>query len=77
MWAAAVKTWRKCTDDEFSNSLGTRKDTIIGDANPKFQMHFATAREAFNIAMAAIEGHSGNPHMFRDHKLRPIMSDVA
>lgn len=43
----------------------------------KFQVHFATAREAFNIAMAAIEGHSGDPHGFRDHKLRPIMSDVA
>lgn len=39
----------------------------------KFDVHFATAREAFNIAMAAIEGRSGGPNDFRDHKLKPIM----
>lgn len=40
------------------------------------QIHFATAREAFNIAMAAIEGLRGGPNEFRDHKLRPIMQSV-
>lgn len=39
----------------------------------KYKIHFATAREAFNIAAAAIEGHGGDPHAFRDHQLRAIM----
>ncbi|MFN0111080.1 MAG: hypothetical protein ACKVZH_19640 [Blastocatellia bacterium] len=41
----------------------------------EFKIHFATAREAFNIAWAAVDGHSGNPHQFRDYKLRPIMDN--
>lgn len=41
----------------------------------EFNIHFATAREAFNIAWAAVDGYSGNPHQFRDYKLRTIMED--
>ncbi len=44
-----------------------------GSASGKFEIHFATAREAFNIAMAAIEGKRGTPNEYRDHKLTPIM----
>src|SRR5262249_22576719 len=40
----------------------------------QFKVHFATAREAFNIAMAAVHGWHGDPHDFRDFLLRPIMS---
>jgi hypothetical protein len=36
-------------------------------------LHFATAREAFNIVSAAIDGHEGNPGAFRDYRLKPIM----
>jgi hypothetical protein len=39
-----------------------------------FKIHFATAREAFNIAMAAANGESGEPGMFRDYLLSPIMA---
>jgi hypothetical protein len=39
----------------------------------KFDIHFATAREAFNIAIAAIEGLRGAPREYRDHRLKPIM----
>ena len=38
-------------------------------------VHFASAREAFNIAMAAVEGMSGNPHQYRDHHLLSIMDE--
>jgi hypothetical protein len=38
-----------------------------------FKIHFATAREAFNIAMAAASGESGEPGTFRDYLLSPIM----
>lgn len=40
----------------------------------KHKIHFATAREAFNIVCAAIDGNSGDPNNFRDHVLRPIMN---
>jgi hypothetical protein len=39
----------------------------------RYRIHFASAREAFNIAAAAVDGHSGDPHQFRDYKLRTIM----
>lgn len=34
-------------------------------------LHYVSAREMFNIAMAAMEGRSGNPCAFRDHVLSP------
>jgi hypothetical protein len=30
-----------------------------------------TAREMFNIALAAMHGHSGNPAAYRDYSLPP------
>ena len=39
----------------------------------EFKIHFATAREAFNIAMAAAHGKSGEPGEYRDYLLSPIM----
>jgi hypothetical protein len=34
-------------------------------------LHYVTAREMFNIAMAAMEGKSGNPAEYRDYVLSP------
>lgn len=42
------------------------------DRDGGFKIHFVTAREAFNITMAAVDGHSGNPHLYRDYRLRLI-----
>jgi len=39
-----------------------------------FTIHFASAREAFNMVMAAVDGHSGSPHNYRDYKLHQIMT---
>lgn len=39
------------------------------------KLHFATAREAFNIARAGMDGKSGDPNAFRDHLLTPIMAE--
>ncbi len=39
----------------------------------EFKIHFATAREAYNIAMAAVDGHKGEPGIYRDYQLRQIM----
>jgi hypothetical protein len=38
----------------------------------RFKIHFATAREVFNIAMAAVDGHASDPSAYRDYRLRPI-----
>lgn len=45
-----------------------------GERSGEYSIHFATAREAFNIAIAATEGKDGDPHLYRDHELRPIMA---
>ena len=45
-----------------------------GEESGEFKVHFATAREAFNIAMAAVNGRDGDPHQFRDFLLQPIMT---
>jgi hypothetical protein len=43
------------------------------DRSGEYKVHFATAREAFNIAMAAVDGCSGEPGLYRDYLLRPLM----
>jgi hypothetical protein len=45
----------------------------LANQNERFTVHFATAREAFNIVMAAVDGQSGDPGLYRDYCLRPIM----
>jgi hypothetical protein len=42
------------------------------DRGGQFKIHFATAREAFNIAMAAVDGRDGDPSAYRDYRLVPI-----
>jgi hypothetical protein len=34
-------------------------------------LHYVSAREMFNIAMAAMEGREGDPAAYRDHVLKP------
>jgi hypothetical protein len=36
-----------------------------------FVLHYVTAREMFNIALAGMQGWSGNPDTYRDHVLAP------
>lgn len=40
-----------------------------------FKVHFASAREMFNIALAAIDGKRGSPNDHRDYRLTPIMQN--
>jgi hypothetical protein len=37
----------------------------------RYVLHYVTAREMYNIAIAAMEGKSGNPARYRDHALPP------
>jgi hypothetical protein len=40
-----------------------------------FKIHFVCAREAFNMVMAAVDGKTGDPHQFRDYRLKQIMRE--
>jgi hypothetical protein len=45
----------------------------LSEKTQEFSVHFASAREAFNMVMAAVDGHSGSPGRYRDYRLRQIM----
>jgi hypothetical protein len=47
----------------------------LGDRTGEFKIHFASAREAFNMVMAAVDGHCGEPGQYRDYRLRQIMKE--
>lgn len=44
-----------------------------GERTGAYKVHFASAREATNMVFAAIDGKRGNPHDFRDYRLKSIM----
>src|SRR5262249_2406688 len=37
----------------------------------RWSLHYVTAREMYNIAIAAMEGHAGDPCAYRDHAIAP------
>jgi hypothetical protein len=42
----------------------------------KYVLHYVTAREAFNVAMAAVDGYSGDPTAYLDYVVRPYVSSA-
>jgi hypothetical protein len=40
----------------------------------KYVLHYVTAREAYNIAMAAVDGRSGNPANYLDYVVPPYVA---
>lgn len=50
-------------------------ETILefGEKSGQYRLHFVTAREAFNIVMAAVDGHKGDPGLFRDYLMYRVM----
>ena len=47
-----------------------------GERTGDYTVHFASAREAFNMVSAAIDGKEGTPSEFRNYRLRAIMNDA-
>jgi hypothetical protein len=45
-----------------------------GAGRGNFDIYFASAREAFNMTAAAIDGRPGRPGEYRDYRLRAIMN---
>jgi len=46
-----------------------------GEKSGDYKIHFASAREAFNMVSAAIDGKRGTPNEFRDYRLKAIMNE--
>lgn len=46
---------------------------LIGRYNDgvRWRLHYVTAREMYNIAIAAMAGEAGDPHAFRNYRLAP------
>ena len=65
------------------------RDAMIGDemkmfmsevleqsaATGRFKIHFASAREVFNMVWAALAGEEGDPGLYRDYYLRQILKE--
>lgn len=49
----------------------------LAERTREFKLHFASAREAFNMVMAAVDGREGNPGSYRDYKLLQIMKTTS
>lgn len=45
----------------------------FGEKTNHFKVHFASAREAFNMVLAASDGLRGEPGQYRNYRLRQIM----
>lgn len=64
---------------DMAPTIGEPMRRFLGEAmeyaarTGEFKLHYATAREAYNIAMAAVDGHQGSPGQYRDYRLRQIM----
>jgi hypothetical protein len=70
-------------DHDQSASIGEEAQRFFGEIiengekTGKYKVYFASAREAFNMVSAAIEGKKGNPGEFRDYRLKAIMNETA
>lgn len=47
----------------------------LGEATGRFKIHFASAREVFNMVLAALAGEDGDPGRYRDYYLRQILKE--
>ena len=52
------------------------RDLLLAASESNYKVHFVTAREMFNIILAACEGRNGDPGQYRDHQLEPIDSGL-
>ena len=48
-----------------------------GAAKGRFKVHFASAREVFNMLLAALAGEEGDPGRYRDYYLREIAKESS
>lgn len=70
-------------DHDFSACIGETARRFFseivetGERSGEYKVHFASAREAFNMVSAAIDGAAGDPNDYRDYRLQAIMNENA
>ena len=64
-----------CIGDEAARFFGEIIEA--GEKSSDYKVYFASAREAFNMVAAAIDGKRGSPGEFRDYRLKSIMSETT
>lgn len=68
-------------DYDQDSSIGDRAQKFFseiienGEKTGDYKVHFATAREAFNMILAAVDGREGTPNDFRNYRLKTIMNE--
>ena len=69
-------------DRDQKNSIGTEAARFFsevienGEKNNQYKVYFASAREAFNMVSAAMDGKKGSPGKFRNYRLKTIMDEA-
>ncbi len=69
-------------DQDQENSIGAKAERFFseviehGEKTNQYKVYFASAREAFNMVLAAMDGKIGSPGKFRDYHLKTIMSET-
>lgn len=58
------------------DELLTALETNYNDGG-RYVLHYVTARQAYNIAMAAVDGHGGDPERFLDYRIPPYLANAA
>lgn len=48
-----------------------------GQKTGEYDVYFASARETFNMVLAAVDGHDGSPGDYRDYRLRLVMNEAS
>lgn len=68
-------------DRDRSSTIGERARRFFseiienGEKTGAYKVYFASAREAFNMVCAAIDGKEGRPGAYRNYRLKTIMSE--
>lgn len=76
-WVFAKLHTHGAPDREAASLLGQDGHALHRTLTTKYNdgrrwiLHYVTAREMYNIAIAAMEGASGNPYDYRDHVILP------
>ncbi|WP_437877476.1 hypothetical protein [Sorangium sp. So ce513] len=64
-------------EDQAESLLGAGSHALHRELTTRYNdgkewvLHYVTAREMYNIAIAALEGKTGNPGDYRDYRLKP------
>lgn len=62
-----------CIGEEAKRFFGEAVEN--GEKTGEYKVYFASAREAFNMVMAAIDGKKGSPGAYRNYRLKSIMDE--